>query len=268
MTFTPGQVAALRNLRELWPDTPFVLVGASALGCFLDFRWRATNDIDISVSIEVYELPAGLDRLPGWAADPRAEHRWLAPEDVKVDILPAGPKLRRAGTLRWPRTGNEMSLLGQRLAFEQARDVQVASDLCIRVAPVPVVSVLKMVAYQDQPQARTRDLEDLAHIFDGYVPAEDQRRYSDEVPEAGIEFEVISAYLLGRDIGALVNSEERAAVASFTAKVRDENDPHAAQARMANVAPVSWRRDPEALLARLDAFERGLSSPTSPGAPP
>ena len=93
MTFTPGQVAALKKLRELWPDTPFVLVGASALGCFLDFRWRATNDIDISVSIELDELPAGLDRLPGWSADPHAEHRWLAPEDVKVDILPASPKL-------------------------------------------------------------------------------------------------------------------------------------------------------------------------------
>src|SRR6267142_4639694 len=126
------------------------------------------------------------------------------------DILPAGPNLRRAGTLRWPRSGNEMSLLGQRLAFEQARDVQVASDFSIRVAPVPVVCVLKMVAYQDRPQARARDLEDLAHIFDEYVPADDQRRYSDEVPEAGIDFEVVSAFLLGRDIGALVNSEERA----------------------------------------------------------
>ena len=121
MTFTPGQIAALRKLRELWPDTRFVLVGASALGCFLDFRWRATNDLDISVSIELDELPAGLDRPPGWSADPRAEHRWLAPEDVKVDILPAGPNLRRAGTLRWPRSGNEMSLLGQRLEFEHAR---------------------------------------------------------------------------------------------------------------------------------------------------
>jgi predicted nucleotidyltransferase len=266
VTFTPGQVAALKKLRELWPDTPFVLVGASALGCFLDFRWRVTNDIDISVSIELDELPAGLDRLPGWLADPRAEHRWLAPEDVKVDILPAGPNLRRVGTLRWPRSGNELSLVGQRLAFEQAREVRVDPDLSIRVAPVPVVCVLKMVAYQDQPHARTRDLEDLAHIFDEYIPADDQRRYSDEVPEAGIEFDVVSAYLLGRDIGILGNSEERAAVAGFIARVRDENDPHATQARMANVAPVAWRRDPEALLARLEAFELGLNS-TAPGAP-
>ncbi len=160
-----------------------------------------------------------------------------------------------------------MSLLGQRLAFEQAREVQVASDLTIRVAPVPVVCVLKIVAYQDQPQARTRDLEDLAHIFDEYVPADDPRRYSDEVHEAGLDFDVVSAYLLGRDIGALLNSEERAAVASFIAKVRDESDPHGTQARMANGAPVSWRRDPEALLARLEVFELGLGSLASVGAP-
>ena len=69
---------------------------------------------------------------------------------------------------------------------------------------------------------------------------------------------MVSAYLLGRDIGVLVNSKERAAVASFIAKVRDENDPHGTQARMANGAPLSWRRDPEALLARLKIFELGL----------
>lgn len=141
--------------------------------------------------------------------------------------------------------------------------MEVASDLSIRVAPVPVVGLLKIVAYQDQPQARTRDLEDLAHIFDEHVRADDQRRYSDEVPEAGLEFEVVSAFLLGRDMGSLVNSEERGAVTSFIAKVRDENDPHATQARMANVAPVSWRRKPEALLARFDAFDRGLVSVVS-----
>jgi len=59
VTFTPGQTGALRKLRELWPDTPFVLVGASALGCFLDFRWRATNDIDIWSRSRSMSCPRG-----------------------------------------------------------------------------------------------------------------------------------------------------------------------------------------------------------------
>ena len=57
MTFTPQQTADLSELRELWPDTPFVLIGPSALGCFLDFRWRATNDIDISVASFIAKVP-------------------------------------------------------------------------------------------------------------------------------------------------------------------------------------------------------------------
>jgi len=119
VTFTPGQVAALKKLRELWPDTPFVLVGASALGCFLDFRWRVTNDIDISVSIELDELPAGLNRLPGWSADPRAEHRWLAPLPS-----PFSTAMRRRTSWR-ARTGRASS------AFTSARARRRSmSDLC------------------------------------------------------------------------------------------------------------------------------------------
>ena len=44
MRLTADQIAALGTLKRLWPDAPFVLVGASALGCFLDFHWRTTND--------------------------------------------------------------------------------------------------------------------------------------------------------------------------------------------------------------------------------
>ncbi len=48
---------------------------------------------------------------------------------------------------------------------------------------------------------------------------------------------MVSAYLLGRDIGALLNGEEHAAVASFIVKVRDENDRHGTQARMGQQRP-------------------------------
>lgn len=258
MKLTPGQVEALRTLKQLWPDTSFVLVGASALGCFLDFRWRVTNDLDISVSVELDELPARLHLLPGWSADARAEHRWLAPGGVRVDVVPAGPELRRAGVLHWPRSGNDMSLLGQRLVFEHSVEVRLTSDLTIRVAPVPVIAVLKMIAYQDQPHARVRDLVDLAHALDEHIEADDMRRFTEDVSAAVPSFELASAYLLGRDAGAVVNGEERAPVAAFLAKVRDERDPHGTQPRMARGAPISWQNDVDELLKRIDAFERGL----------
>ena len=45
---TEEQVQALRELIGLWKPEGFVLIGASALGCFLELRWRKTQDLDLA----------------------------------------------------------------------------------------------------------------------------------------------------------------------------------------------------------------------------
>jgi hypothetical protein len=49
-TFLPEQTQTLRQLSELWRDTPFVLIGANALALQIDFGWRQTNDLDFVIS--------------------------------------------------------------------------------------------------------------------------------------------------------------------------------------------------------------------------
>ena len=51
--FSTEQKSTLRALSQLWQDTPFCLVGATALGCHLDRQWRRTEDLDICVSVSV-----------------------------------------------------------------------------------------------------------------------------------------------------------------------------------------------------------------------
>ena len=61
--FTREQIAAARQLKEIWSSKPFCLIGASALGCHLNHYWRKTYDLDISVSVSVDELSSGMKRL-------------------------------------------------------------------------------------------------------------------------------------------------------------------------------------------------------------
>jgi len=61
----PAQQETLRQLSELWRDTPFVLIGANALALQMDLQWRQTNDLDFLVSIALEDYPAGLGDLPG-----------------------------------------------------------------------------------------------------------------------------------------------------------------------------------------------------------
>lgn len=256
--FSAGQIAALRALLELWPDKPVTLVGASALGCAMDMRWRTTYDLDVSVAISIKEYPAGLETLVGWSRHPALEHEWLAPQNIKVDIIPAGPELLKAGRLVWPESGMEMSLIAFRLAFEYSETIAIARDLSVQVAPVPVIAVLKTLAYQDRPTERRADLEDLAYILEDYLPPEAEERFSEKVIRLNLSYEETSSFLLGQRIAAIANDPEKQAVLKFISKVEDDEDPHGTQARMASLGPPRWNRDPETLLQRIRAFKLGL----------
>src|SRR5438105_11047435 len=157
-----AQLAALRQLRELWRELDFCLIGATALGCHLPLP-RPTNDLDITLSVSLNSFPGGLDKLSGWRQHPTKEHEWHGPDDVQVDVVPAGEDLIAQGAVTWPRTGHSMSLIGMRLAFATALPLFVAEGLSIPVAKPHVLALLRMVSYLDRPAPRQRDLADLAY---------------------------------------------------------------------------------------------------------
>jgi hypothetical protein len=77
--FTPAQIAALRDLHEIWARHQLALIGASALQCFPGAASRRTQDLDLILAVEPGGYPAGLDRLPGWERHPKMEQRWFSP---------------------------------------------------------------------------------------------------------------------------------------------------------------------------------------------
>src|SRR5947207_2483968 len=120
MIFTPEQIAALRTLVQVWSGKRFVLIGASALSCTMDMRWRETRDLDAALAVTFDRYPAGLDKTPGWSRHPKREQTWIAPRGVHVDVIPIGSKRDKATILTWPESGLGMSLVGLRLAFAHA----------------------------------------------------------------------------------------------------------------------------------------------------
>ncbi len=254
MPFSAGQLEALRQLNQLWGADRFVLIGAGALGCFLDMRWRGTADLDLTLAISLEEY---LDQtlMPGWRRDQWMEHRWYSPAGDIVEIIPAGPELLRQGVVQWPKTGHRMSLTGLRLAFEKRLPVEVAPDLTIMVAPIPVLTVLKIVAFHDRPEERKRDLADLAYILTEYDPED---RFTDEALELGLSYEAVGPFLLARKISEMVNEIERVEVERFVKEASDEDDPSGVQVKLLALGPPSWKRDPEELSQSIRAFRRGL----------
>lgn len=265
-SFSAAQIEALRTVSRLWPDTDWCLVGASALGCHLDMRWRKTGDLDLILAVNRPGLLAGLGTQAGWTRHRTKEHEWYGPGPVQVDIVPAGPELIASGQVTWE-SGHQMSLLGMRHALARAAKVGIAPDLTIRLTPLHVIALLKVVSYLDRPPARERDLADLGYILEEYVPVDDDRRFATEVP-LETEFECRPAFLLGFDLAPLLDAAERAALKEFIARLRGRGA-DTTRSILLRTGPSRWRAEDEDPAARLDAvidaLERGLGLEPSSG---
>jgi predicted nucleotidyltransferase len=257
VSLTPDQRSALRELEEVWPDRTIVIIGATALGFYYDMAWRKTADVDLVVAVEIDEFPGRLVERAGWAQHTDKEHEFRSPYGSKLDILPAGNELLRKGTITW-NSGHVMSLVGIDLVLRYAEPHTVEENFIVKVAPPFVVTVLKMAAYLDRPQERMRDLDDIAHLLESYVD-ENSQRFWDEALAYG-QYDLASAYLLGLDIGHIIEEPHRKMVEAFLSRVGEEGIDHA---QMQRRGPRRWSSEEQPLQRRLQAFQVGLTAKRS-----
>lgn len=258
MTLDRSRLLALRELQALWPKRRCVLVGATALDVRLGLRWRVTNDLDLAVELTPEELRRDLGTLPDWSRT--SDQRWRSSQSILVDLIPAARELVEAGELVWPGSQARMNLAGFDHALELSNKLELGEGFTFPVVPISVLVVLKIAAYLDRPHERTKDLQDLAHLFVDYIGPEDPRRYEDDVFEAELDYEQVSAFIVGREIAEFADRRDLQLIEGFLARVRDGGDPYATQAKILAIGPPSLRGDPDKLLACLVALEVGLGA--------
>ena len=226
--FTPAQLEDLREIQALCQakGTDIVIIGAMAYRLFIHDVDRETRDIDLAVAINhediepFYGLLAGL----GWERVRRHEQRWLTTRGTLMDVLPAGAALRSRGRVEWPQSGLSMSLAGFDHVFRDSVTVALGPELQCKVVPPPVLALLKMAAYADDPYGRAKDLVDLRRLL-GRYERESDRLFSDAVFEAALpDIEFAGAFVLGLDVSAIATSDDRDIIARFLTQVQPQID--------------------------------------------
>jgi predicted nucleotidyltransferase len=223
-TLSPEQVVAVRQLQQVCRElaTPMVIIGAMAYRFWVRDFYRHTLDVDVAVAVDLDNLPeltAGLE-AKGWKRYPLREHRWITPEGARLDLIPAGPELRRQKVLEWPGSGMRMSLVGFDHAFVDAVEYRLSSDLTASVVSLPTLALLKIVAYLENPYEREKDLADFAALLSRFEP-DDEKRFAADVLDAGMDYDAVPAYLIGKDLAALCSGEETTLVAKLLGQLQD-----------------------------------------------
>lgn len=219
-----AEIDDLRDLNLLCErmTADLIVVGAIAYHIHFPDDELKTGDIDFAIAMDLVDfarLRAELLAL-GWAQHPNREERWRSKRGAMLDLIPAGKKLRESKRFTWPQSEFAMSLEGFDHAFSEAQPVVVADDLVLRVIPPVVLMLLKIIAFMDDPQ-RGKDLFHIRALLSRYQ-ADSDRVFTEAIIDAGLEYSLASAFLLGRDLRALCTEEQVELVRRFIALVSDE----------------------------------------------
>jgi predicted nucleotidyltransferase len=216
---TSDQITDLAGISQICHElgADLVVIGATSLLLHMGDLGRFTRDVDLTVALDLDEFERLTTRLTaiGWTPAPKLEHRWTAPRQTIVDLLPAGPELRRRGSIMWPASQFVMSLVGFEHVFADAAEVHLAGGLRIRVAPPVVTALLKIIAYVEDPCRRAKDLQDIRAVL-GRYEEESDRLFSDAVFDAQLpDFGFANAFLLGLDMRKFATTDDARFIGRF-----------------------------------------------------
>ncbi len=223
----PVDPSIVRVLRALDPiarevDCAFFVAGATARDLILvnihGLRpGRATRDIDFGIAVENWDRFALLkERLVAtrvFTSDRHALQRLTysdraAGYSIPVDLIPFRGVTVADGTIEWPPNRDiVLNVAGFEEALTSSVPIEIEENLTVRVASIPGLMLLKLVAWFDRGHETDKDAADIYRLLMSYGDAGNtDRLYEHEMgllEAAGFDVQVAGAALLGRDIAHL-----------------------------------------------------------------
>ncbi len=212
--------AVLSDVSEAAHGVDFLVVGAIARDLLLHYGYgvpitRATTDIDLGVAVagwqEFGQLRDALLNSVNFEAGRPQNHRFVHRSGPPLDLVPYGGVEREDGTIVWPEDQAVMGVLGYKEARDSAVEVILPDNLSIATVCLPMLAVLKLLAWSDRHLYMPRtDASDLFVILSNYLSGENAERLYEVgahlLDEDDFEYQAAGAWLAGYDAAVCVSS--------------------------------------------------------------
>lgn len=159
----------------------FYLVGATARDVWMKGIHdlppkRATSDIDFGIMIKdsfVFDdLKSYLIEEEGFIPSKGNEFVLIWKDKSQVDLIPFGD-LESEGIVTVKGTGfTSMNVEGFKEVYEQASEEIITEDQRFKVCTLPGIVILKLIAWDDRPEVRRDDIDDIAEIASQFLGRE------------------------------------------------------------------------------------------------
>ncbi|MFN4118615.1 nucleotidyl transferase AbiEii/AbiGii toxin family protein [Acidovorax sp.] len=241
---------------------------------------RATRDVDLGLHVNNWTafsaLKARLVEEGAFELQPGVAHRLLyrpsgTVHGIPLDLLPFGAVQTHEATITWPpEHAVVMNVAGFVEAHHTAMSIDLNRSLKVRVASLPSLAILKLIAWRDRHLETSKDATDFLLIALRYAEAGNlDRLYDTEtvlLQNCDFDPDLAGAMLLGKDAAASMQEPTAHAVESIlvkTGRLRQRLDDQLQRALQIGGAFDARGMNPVRL---VDAFADGLALSTRPGA--
>lgn len=197
----------------------FYLVGATARDVWMRGVHdkppkRATSDIDFGIMIKdsyVFdELKNYLIEEEGFVPYKENAFVLIWKDKTQVDLIPFG-ELEKEGVATVRGTGfTSMNVEGFKEVFEQASEEIQTEEMQFKVCTLSGIVILKLIAWDDRPEMRGDDIDDIADIIKNYFHFNSDAIYEHHNDLFGDDdLDEIASQYLGREIGKIISKSEK-----------------------------------------------------------
>ena len=195
----------------------FFIVGAIARNIWLaanNERPSGTKDIDFGVFVADIETYNKLREIliKRFHYTPNRENAFclITSESQKIDLLPFG-EIEQDGEVRVKGVGlTSVRLDGFKEVFERGTvDVEIGEEI-YRSCSIPGVVILKMIAYDDRPERRGKDVQDIEAICQNYPTIEDENIWANhsDLYDGDLEHFEVGMIVLGREMSRVISAND------------------------------------------------------------
>lgn len=198
-------------------DVDFYVIGALAKDVWFSkgkIQTRATKDIDLAVFIaesDAYEnIKTTLVKEHNFKDVSSNAFSLLTPFGYPVDLLPFGSvEIDEAVELEGDGL-TKVHVNGFKEVYQEGTTPILTEDgITFKVASLPSIVLLKLIAFDDRPEKRTQDIKDIGIIISHYFHIEDNLIYdkhNDLFDDEDLELEDIAATVIGRELKPILAS--------------------------------------------------------------
>lgn len=178
---------------------------------------RKTDDLDIAIAIsdwnQFQSIEENLLKIEGFAKSKEQKQRFIYKEIYVIDIVPFGGVSKDDGNIYWPPDETiAMSVCGFPEMADSTISIEIDEEFSIKIASLPGLFILKLVAWKDRHLFGSKDAYDMALFLTNYLNINIERAVDEHYDLYEMEkFDPVIAgsKLMARDVKLLIRDNEQ-----------------------------------------------------------